>query len=72
MAVRCGGRDGVRGGSDGRLGSDGGGVRALRQAMGVTSDQEIVQLIGSEGPFVQAIAASLNECSQLRVYSQRQ
>ena len=40
--------------------------------MGVTSDQEIVQLIGSEGPFVQAIAASLNECSQLRVYSERQ
>lgn len=42
------------------------------QAMGVTSDQEIVQLVGSEGKFAQAIAASLNECSQLRIYSQKQ
>ncbi|KAL3908592.1 MAG: hypothetical protein SGPRY_009736 [Prymnesium sp.] len=44
----------------------------LLKAMGVTSDQEIVQLVGSEGKFAQAIAASLNECSQLRIYSQKQ
>jgi len=47
-------------------------IVVLLKAMGVTSDQEIVQLVGSEGKFAQAIAASLNECSQLRVYSQKQ
>lgn len=44
----------------------------LLKAMGVTSDQEIVQLVGSEPVFSQAIAASLNECVQQRIYSEKQ
>ena len=35
--------------------------------MGVASDQEVVQLVGSEGKFSQAMAASLQECTSLGI-----
>jgi len=45
-------------------------VVVLLKAMGVTSDQEVVQLVGSEPHFAQAMSASLQECAKLRIFSQ--
>ena len=42
------------------------------KAMGVTSDQEILQLVGSEPKFAQAMAMSLKECSMLQIFSEGQ
>ena len=35
-------------------------IVVVLKAMGVASDQEVVQLVGSEGKFSQAMAASLH------------
>ncbi len=40
------------------------------QAMGVTSDQEVVQLVGSEAEYAQAMLPSLRECATLAIFSQ--
>lgn len=42
-------------------------VVILLKAFGVTSDQEVVQLVGSEPRFAQAIAASIEECTTKKV-----
>ncbi|XP_068232795.1 DNA-directed RNA polymerase III subunit RPC2 [Palaemon carinicauda] len=42
------------------------------KAMGVTSDQEIVQMIGTEDRIMTSFAASLEECARLNVYTQTQ
>ncbi|XP_064100061.1 DNA-directed RNA polymerase III subunit RPC2-like [Macrobrachium nipponense] len=42
------------------------------KAMGVTSDQEIVQMIGTEDRIMTTFAASLEECARLNVYTQTQ
>ena len=46
-------------------------VVALK-AMGVTSDQEVLQLVGSETRFANAMSASLQECASLHVFSEGQ
>ena len=46
-------------------------VVALK-AMGVTSDQEVMMLVGSEPRFAQAMAASLQECATLGIFSEGQ
>ncbi len=40
--------------------------------MGVESDQEFVQLVGTESEFTNALAPSLQECTQLKVFTQNQ
>jgi len=45
-------------------------VVVLLRAMGLTSDQEVVQLVGSEPRFAHAISASLHECAKLGIFSQ--
>ena len=47
-------------------------VVAVFKAMGVISDQEIVQMVGSEDNILAAFASSIEECANLRVYTQRQ
>ena len=42
------------------------------KAMGMETDQEIVQLVGSEGIYADGIAASLHEASQHSVFTQEQ
>ena len=42
------------------------------KAMGIESDQEVTQLIGSEGTYAGLFAPSLQECKQLGVFSQQQ
>ena len=42
-------------------------IVVVLKAMGVASDQEVVQLVGSEGKFSQAMAASLQECTSLGI-----
>jgi len=42
------------------------------KAMGVTSDQEIVSMVGTEPEILAAMAASLEEAATLKVFSQRQ
>lgn len=42
------------------------------KAMGVTTDQEIVQMVGSEEDILSAFAPSIEECANLHVYTQRQ
>ncbi|XP_076040363.1 RNA polymerase III subunit RpIII128 isoform X1 [Oratosquilla oratoria] len=42
------------------------------KAMGVASDQEIVQMIGTEDRIMTSFAASLEECARLNVYTQNQ
>ena len=46
-------------------------VVALK-AMGVTSDQEVLMLVGSEPRFAQAMAASLQDCASLQIFSEGQ
>ena len=47
-------------------------VVVVMKAMGIESDQEVTQLIGSEGTYAGLFAPSLQECKQLGVYSQQQ
>ena len=45
---------------------------AIMKALGVQSDQEIVQLVGSDQVFVDALSASLQECSKMQLYTHQQ
>lgn len=47
-------------------------VVVVMKAMGIESDQEVTQLIGSEGTYAGLFAPSLQECKQLGVFSQQQ
>lgn len=47
-------------------------VVVVMKAMGIESDQEVTQLIGSEGTYAGLFAPSLQECKQLDVFSQQQ
>ena len=47
-------------------------VVVVMKAMGIESDQEVSQLIGSEGTYAGLFAPSLQECKQLGVFSQQQ
>ena len=40
--------------------------------MGVTSDQEIVQMVGTDDNIMTAFAASLEECNKASVFTQLQ
>ncbi len=40
--------------------------------MGVTSDQEIVQMVGTEDAVMTAMAGSLEECNRASVFTQNQ
>ena len=42
------------------------------KAMGVESDQEIVQLVGTEAAVLAAMAPCLEECHKAQVFSQNQ
>ena len=42
------------------------------KAMGVESDQEIVQLIGPEPAFIPLLVPTLQECKQLGIHTQQQ
>lgn len=42
------------------------------KALTVESDQEIVQLIGSEPMYLNGISGSLEQCSKLQIYSREQ
>lgn len=42
------------------------------QAMGVESDQEIVQMIGTEEHVMAAFAPSLEECQKAQIFTQTQ
>lgn len=44
----------------------------VMKAMGIESDQEVTQLIGSEGIYTGLFAPSLQECKQHSVFSQQQ
>mmetsp|Transcript_28385 Transcript_28385/g.45985 ORF Transcript_28385/g.45985 Transcript_28385/m.45985 type:complete len:1140 (+) Transcript_28385:58-3477(+) len=47
-------------------------VMIILKSMGVESDQEIVQLVGSEALYADALAASLEDCSSQRIYTRNQ
>ncbi|XP_045103150.1 DNA-directed RNA polymerase III subunit RPC2-like [Portunus trituberculatus] len=47
-------------------------VGIVLKAMGVASDQEIVQMIGTEDHIMTNFAASLEECARLNIYTQTQ
>lgn len=47
-------------------------VVILFKAMGVVSDQEIVQLVGSNETILSSFAPSLEECANLKVFTQMQ
>jgi len=47
-------------------------VAVAFKAMGVTSDQEIVQMVGTEDAVMTAMAASLEECNRAGVFTQMQ
>ncbi len=47
-------------------------VAVVFKAMGVTSDQEIVQMVGTEDAVMNAMAASLEECNRAGVFTQNQ
>ena len=47
-------------------------VVILFKAMGVATDQEIVQLVGSSEDILSAFAPSLEECANLKVFTQMQ
>ncbi|KAG0723534.1 DNA-directed RNA polymerase III subunit RPC2 [Chionoecetes opilio] len=47
-------------------------VGVVLKAMGVASDQEIVQMIGTEDRVMTSFAASLEECARLNIYTQSQ
>lgn len=40
--------------------------------MGIESDQEIVQLVGSKSRYASAVVASLEECASKKIFSQQQ
>lgn len=42
------------------------------KAMGIVSDQEIMQLIGTEEEFMKKFAPSLEECHALNIFAQNQ
>ena len=42
------------------------------KAMGVVSDQEIMQMVGTEDKVMTKFAASLEECHRLRIFTQDQ
>lgn len=42
------------------------------KAMGIQSDQEIVQMVGTETSVMSAFAASVEECQRLQVFTQQQ
>ena len=44
----------------------------VMKAMGVESDQEVTQMIGSEGAYTALFAPSLQECKQLGVFTTQQ
>merc|ERR1719500_2124125 len=48
------------------------GVAIVFKAMGVVSDQEIVQMVGTEDKVMTMFAASLEECHRLGVFTQLQ
>lgn len=47
-------------------------VVVAMKGMGVITDQEIVQMVGSEEPILTFLAPSLEECASLRVFTQSQ
>lgn len=47
-------------------------VTIIFKAMGIVSDQEIMQLIGTEEEFMKKFAPSLEECHVLNVFAQNQ
>eukprot|EP00123_Amoebidium_parasiticum_P016330 comp23392_c4_seq1/m.38764 comp23392_c4_seq1/g.38764 ORF comp23392_c4_seq1/g.38764 comp23392_c4_seq1/m.38764 type:complete len:1167 (-) comp23392_c4_seq1:231-3731(-) len=47
-------------------------VVIIIKAMGLESDQEIVQLVGSEHEFMDVFAPTLEECANLKVFTQQQ
>ncbi|XP_050737527.1 DNA-directed RNA polymerase III subunit RPC2-like [Eriocheir sinensis] len=47
-------------------------VAIVLKAMGVASDQEIMQMIGTEDHIMTSFAASLEECARLNIYTQTQ
>lgn len=47
-------------------------IVVVLKAMGMETDQEIIQLVGSEGIYADGLAPSLNEASQLAIYTQSQ
>lgn len=47
-------------------------VTVIFKAMGIVSDQEIVQLIGTEEEFMKKFSPSLEECHMLNVFAQNQ
>ena len=48
------------------------GVVVVFKAMGVVSDQEIMQMVGTEDKVMTKFAASLEECHRLRIFTQEQ
>jgi len=44
----------------------------MMKAFGIQSDQEIVQMVGSEGIFVNALSVTLQDCSEHSIFSQKQ
>ena len=47
-------------------------VAIVFKAMGIESDQEIVQLVGTEEDIMIAMAPCLEECHKAQVYTQNQ
>ncbi len=47
-------------------------ISLIHQAMGVESDQEIVQMIGTEEHVMAAFAPSLEECQKAQIFTQTQ
>lgn len=47
-------------------------VVVIFKALGVESDQEIVQMVGTEEDVLNSFAASLEECHNLQVYTKNQ
>ena len=47
-------------------------VVAIFRAMGMTADQEVVQMVGSDEFVLTAFAPSLEDCARLKVYTQLQ
>lgn len=45
---------------------------SLTQGMGVESDQEIVQMIGTEEHVMASFAPSLEECQKAQIFTQTQ
>ena len=48
------------------------GVVVVFKAMGVTSDQEIMQMVGTEDKVMTKFAACLEECHQEKIFTQDQ